>query len=104
MTNQEPLTSFDKIADWPVDNVAAALIRDGELAHTLGDDEHVFAVASVTKPVAAYGFAMAVEEGVFEWDTPVGPESSTVRQWYRERCRKPGSCPGGAPHLFLGGV
>ncbi|MDK8499695.1 serine hydrolase domain-containing protein [Corynebacterium pseudodiphtheriticum] len=73
------MTSFEKIADWPVDNVAAALVRDGELAHTLGDDEHVFAVASVTKPVAAYGFAMAVEEGVFEWDTPVGPEGSTVR-------------------------
>lgn len=79
MTNQEPLTSFEKIADWPADNVAAALIRDGEPAHTLGDDGHVFAVASVTKPVAAYGFAMAVEEGVFAWDTPVGPEGSTVR-------------------------
>lgn len=79
MTNQEPLTSFEKIADWPVDNVSAALIRDGELTHTLGDDNHVFAVASVTKPVAAYGFAMAVEEGVFAWDTPVGPEGATVR-------------------------
>lgn len=71
--------SFEKIADWPADNVAAALLYDGELAQSVGEQDRVFAVASVTKPVAAYGFAMAIEEGVFGLDTPAGPEGSTVR-------------------------
>lgn len=71
--------SFEKIADWPADNVAAALLYDGELAQSVGEQDRVFAVASVTKPVAAYGFAMAIEEGVFGLDTSAGPEGSTVR-------------------------
>ncbi|CAM3930137.1 serine hydrolase domain-containing protein [Corynebacterium frankenforstense] len=67
------------LENWPVDNLAAA-VTDGEtvLAET-GDTSRVFELASVTKLLSAYGVLMAVEEGVFELDTPCGPEGSTVR-------------------------
>ena len=83
---------------WPADTVAAALIAPGEAdatssdasaasntsagsaaTFTYGDQDHVFELASVTKLLSAYAFLMAVEEGVFELDTPCGPEGSTVR-------------------------
>lgn len=66
------------LRDWPVDNVAAALIAGGDTV-THGDQVRVFELASVTKLLSAYAFLMAVEEGVFELDTPCGPEGSTVR-------------------------
>ncbi|MCT1451586.1 beta-lactamase family protein [Corynebacterium sp. p3-SID1145] len=71
------------LRDWPADTVAAALITPGAANSgapaTHGDQEHVFELASVTKLLSAYAFLMAVEEGVFELDTPCGPEGSTVR-------------------------
>ncbi|GAB3081768.1 serine hydrolase domain-containing protein [Corynebacterium aquatimens] len=44
-----------------------------------GDVNAVFELASVTKLLAAYACLMAVEEGVFELETPCGQEGSTVR-------------------------
>lgn len=61
-----------------MDNVAASVIADGAIS-THGDVEHVFEIMSVTKLVTAYAFLLAVEEGVFEFDTPLGPEGATVR-------------------------
>lgn len=69
--------------DWPVDHLAAALVTpDG--VDTQGDPHRVFELASVTKLLSAYGFLIAVEEGVFELNTICGPadspsESATVR-------------------------
>ncbi len=71
--------------DWPVDHVATACVTaDG--VDTCGDQERVFQLASVTKVLSAYGFLIAVEEGVFDLDSPCGPsesacESATVRQF-----------------------
>lgn len=85
------------LEEWPVDNVAAALLRRSgaagsgtsvpagaseskvQVVETLGDTARVFPVASVTKPVVAYGVMLAVEEGAIELDQPAGPEGSTVR-------------------------
>lgn len=69
------------LENWPADTVAAALIAPGAAddSSTFGDQKHVFELASVTKLLSAYAFLMAVEEGVFELDTPCGPEGSTVR-------------------------
>lgn len=53
--------------DWPIDNIAAALLTP-EGTQTTGDQDHVFELASVTKLLSAYGFLIAVEEGVFELD------------------------------------
>mgnify|MGYP002712524549 FL=1 len=63
--------------DWPVDNVAAALVGTREAA--LGDDTRVFELASVTKLLSAYAVLMAVEEGAFSLDDASGPPSSTIR-------------------------
>ncbi|MEX3505637.1 serine hydrolase domain-containing protein [Corynebacterium sp. LK2510] len=65
------------LEDWPVDNVSAALV--GEVEATSGDTTRTYELASVTKLLSAYAALIAVEEGVFELDTPAGPEGSTVR-------------------------
>lgn len=63
---------------WPVDNVAAAVIHGGSV-DACGNQSRVFELASVTKLLAAYGFLIAVEEGVFELDSPCGPDGATIR-------------------------
>ena len=66
--------------DWPVDNAAAAVIAaDGAVLATAGDQQQPFPLASVTKLLTAYAVLVAVEEGALEWDTPAGPDGSTVR-------------------------
>ncbi len=72
------MSALEKVTKWPVDNAAAALIADGEVS-TVGDADRVYELASVTKLLAAYGVLLAVEEGVFELDSALGPEGSTVR-------------------------
>jgi len=74
------VSALDQVADWAVDNAAAAVVTaDGAVAASHGDLEHVFHLASVTKPLTAYAVLVAVEEGAIELDTPAGPEGSTVR-------------------------
>ncbi|MFD9889030.1 serine hydrolase domain-containing protein [Amycolatopsis sp. NPDC059027] len=66
--------------EWPVETAATAVVgADGAVLGTHGDTRHPFRLASVTKPLTAYTALIAVEEGVFELDTPAGPEGSTVR-------------------------
>ncbi|MEJ3652345.1 serine hydrolase domain-containing protein [Actinomycetes bacterium KLBMP 9759] len=68
------------IHDWPVDNVAAVVVTaDGTVAASAGEQDRVFRLASVTKPLAAFALLVAVEEGAVEWDLPAGPDGSTVR-------------------------
>ncbi|WP_424184073.1 serine hydrolase domain-containing protein [Actinokineospora sp. G85] len=67
------------IEDWPVDNAAAAVVRDGRVVDSHGDQGRRYPLASVTKPLSAYAVLIAVEEGALEWDQPAGPEGATVR-------------------------
>lgn len=67
-----------ELGQWPVDNVAGALIGPGGVTETFGDTARAFALASVTKPLVASAVLVAVEEGAVELDTPVGPPGSTV--------------------------
>lgn len=64
--------------NWPADNVSVAVI-DGDRITTDGDLEQVYDLMSVTKPLSAYAFLIAMEEGIFDLDDPLGPEGSTVR-------------------------
>src|SRR3954468_6590012 len=67
-------------AEWPVENVAVAVIgRDGDVLGTHGDQTGVFELASGTKILTAYAVLIAVEEGAVELDEAAGPEGSTVR-------------------------
>ncbi len=74
----DTLEALQQVGHWPVDNAAAAVIADGKVWR-IGDTGRVFDLASVTKPIAAWGFLVAVEEGVFGLDQPMGPEGATVR-------------------------
>ncbi|SNR51550.1 CubicO group peptidase, beta-lactamase class C family [Haloechinothrix alba] len=72
--------SVSQIEQWPVDHAATAVIaRDGTTLGAHGDTARRFPIASVTKLLTAYSTLIALEEGVFELDTPAGPEGSTVR-------------------------
>lgn len=72
------MESLNALESWPVDNVAGSVIADGKI-HSHGDVDRVFETMSVTKPVAAYAFLLAYEEGIFDLDSPAGPEGATVR-------------------------
>lgn len=71
--------ALDALGDWPVDNVAAAVIGPQGVLADLGDTTRPFYLASVTKPLVARAVQVAVEEGAVELDTPAGPPGATVR-------------------------
>ncbi|MGP4048086.1 serine hydrolase domain-containing protein [Streptomyces sp. 2A115] len=74
------LQSLALIEKWPVPTAAAAVVRaDGTVLGTHGPVTQRFALASVTKPLAAYAALVAYEEGAIELDEAAGPEGSTVR-------------------------
>ncbi|HTN56555.1 MAG TPA: serine hydrolase domain-containing protein, partial [Microbacterium sp.] len=52
---------------------------DGTVLAAHGDTDRPYRLASVTKPLTAYAVLIAVEEGVFDLDSPAGPAGSTVR-------------------------
>ncbi|WP_428338754.1 serine hydrolase domain-containing protein [Mycobacterium sp.] len=70
---------LDAVDDWPVPNVAAAVVGPTSVLATHGDTERPFALASVTKPLVARAVQVAIEEGAVELDTAAGPPGSTVR-------------------------
>jgi CubicO group peptidase (beta-lactamase class C family) len=68
------------VLDWPVDHATAAVVNaDGIVLATAGEQDRVYRLASVTKLLSAYAVLVAVEEGAVDWDTPAGPDGSTVR-------------------------
>ena len=71
--------ALDVLADWPVPNVAAAVVSPSGVLAERGDTRRTFALASVTKPVVARAAQVAVEEGAIALDTAAGPPGSTVR-------------------------
>jgi CubicO group peptidase (beta-lactamase class C family) len=73
------VSPLDVISEWPVPTAAAAVVGPSGVLAEFGDTERRFALASVTKPLAARAVQVAIEEGVVELDTPAGPPGSTVR-------------------------
>jgi CubicO group peptidase (beta-lactamase class C family) len=73
------MPALDAIADWPVTSAAAAVVNASGVVAEYGDTRQRFALASVTKPLAARAAQIAIEEGVVELDTDAGPPGSTVR-------------------------
>ncbi|MHB1718874.1 MAG: serine hydrolase domain-containing protein [Acidimicrobiales bacterium] len=67
---------------WPVGHVAAgaAMATGPGQVETcaVGDSDHVFEWASITKMVVALGALIAIEEGTLALDEPAGPPGSTV--------------------------
>ena len=72
--------ALDPVGSWPVGAAAAAVVGpDGVVLETYGQQDKVFPLASVTKPLVALSVLVAVEEGALGLDDPAGPEGSTVR-------------------------
>ncbi|GAC69430.1 serine hydrolase domain-containing protein [Gordonia soli] len=69
---------LDALSDWPVDNVAAAVIDPTGVAETFGDPDRVFDLASVTKLLTATAVLLAVEEEAVALDDHAGPPGSTI--------------------------
>lgn len=65
--------SLDLIREWPVDTAAAAVIVGGDVVDAEGPIGQPFALASISKPIAAWAILVAVEEGIVSLDDPVGP-------------------------------
>ena len=73
------MNPLDQIDAWPVAHAAASAVSaDGVLAER-GPVEHVFGLASVTKPLATYAVLVAVEEGAVHLEDAVGPPGATLR-------------------------
>ena len=73
------MSALEAIADWPVDNAAAAVVGPSGVLAQIGEQSDEFALASVTKLLVARAAHIAVEEGVLDLDTTAGPPGSTVR-------------------------
>ncbi|MGU3293998.1 serine hydrolase domain-containing protein [Williamsia sp. M5A3_1d] len=69
---------LDRLDDWPVDSVSAAVVVGGEVVATHGDTGRRYRLASVTKLLSAYAVLVAVEEEAVTLDRPAGPSGSTV--------------------------
>ncbi|WHU48934.1 serine hydrolase domain-containing protein [Gordonia sp. L191] len=69
---------LDALAEWPVDNVAAAVIGGSGIVSSHGDIDRVYELASVTKLLVAEAVLVAVEEGALELDDEAGPPGATV--------------------------
>lgn len=72
------MSELELLRQWPVDNVAGALLKRGDVLDEVGDATREFPVASVTKLVSSYAIMLAVEEGTVELDQPAGPEGATL--------------------------
>lgn len=73
------LDALGVLDNWPVPNVAAAVIGPHGVLASRGDVRREFPLASVTKPLVARAVQVAVEEGAVELDTAAGPPGATVR-------------------------
>jgi CubicO group peptidase (beta-lactamase class C family) len=58
------------VDDWPVGTAAAAVVGPEGVLAAHGPTDHVFALASVTKPLAVLAALVAVEEGALDLATP----------------------------------
>lgn len=64
---------------WDVPHASAVVVTaDGTSAASVGDQDHVYRLASVTKLLSAYAVLVAVEEGALSLDQPAGPPGATV--------------------------
>lgn len=76
----DPLSVLDAVDEWPVPNVAAAVIDgEGRIVEIRGDVALLFRLASISKPFAAWATLVAVEEGIVTLDDAVGAPGCTLR-------------------------
>jgi CubicO group peptidase (beta-lactamase class C family) len=73
-----------EVDDWPVQTVGVAVTSAEATLASHGAVDEVLPFASLTKPLAAYGVLIAVQDGALHLDEPAGPEHApediTVRK------------------------
>ncbi len=76
------MSALHQVTDWPVDHVGAAILTDAGVEH-VGDHDHEYRLASLSKPMSAWAIMVAVEEGVIDLDQPLqhvsAPAGATMR-------------------------
>lgn len=105
MAHDPPLSEvLAQVDHWPVDTVAVGVTDAGATLATHGPSATVLPVASLTKPVAAVGVLIAVQDGLVHLDEPVtvdgAPGGITVRLLLAHAAGLPldqGGGPIGAP-------
>ncbi|WP_256971616.1 serine hydrolase domain-containing protein [Microbacterium esteraromaticum] len=70
-------TTFAATADFPHTALVGVTGPDASLA-VQGDSHSVMPLASVTKPLTAWGALIAIERGLVDLDGPAGPSGATV--------------------------
>ncbi len=79
------MRALELVNTWPVEHVAAAVVRTtGHPAiHAIGEVTRPFALASISKPLTAWAIMIGVEEGIVSLDEPLGrndiPADATLR-------------------------
>lgn len=68
-----------ELGRWPVGIAAAAVVDLDERLVGHGPLDEPLALASLSKPMAAWAILVAVEEGIATLDDPVGPPGCTLR-------------------------
>lgn len=71
--------SLDLTQQWPVPNVAASVLRDGQVLDAIGPTDRLFRLASIGKPLVAWACLLGAEEGIISLDDPVGPDDGHRR-------------------------
>jgi CubicO group peptidase (beta-lactamase class C family) len=66
-------------ASWPVPTVAAAVVRPDGSTATIGDSDHEFRLASISKTITAWTVLVGVEEGIVALADAVGQPGCTLR-------------------------
>lgn len=79
MSYRVDVDSLKLIDSWPVPNATAAVISaSGEVLGTRGDLDKSYALASVSKPIAAYAALAAIEEEAVTLETDIEIPGATV--------------------------
>ena len=74
------MRALQLVDGWDVPNAAAAVVAaDGRLLGAIGDLDHEFRLASLTKVATGWAAMIAVEEGIIDLDDPVGQPGCTLR-------------------------
>jgi len=76
------MSALHLVTSWPVDHVAAAIVT-GRGVDSIGDPEHPYRLASLSKPITGWAIMIGVEEGIVELDAPLrhveAPQGATLR-------------------------
>lgn len=70
---------LQQIDSWPVQHTSAGVVTGAGTTVTHGDTNRAYALASISKPLAAWACLVAVEEGSITLDDAIGTAGATVR-------------------------